>query len=134
MPQLIPLLAAPSQTLTVNLAGQPVGISLYTGYDSGVYLNSTSTPTAPVFDQAPPKIRLFADITLAGEAALTGKLCGIAQQLFATSGYVGFSGELIFVDTENLGLQDSTQPQWQGLGAQYQLVYLTAAEVAAGLA
>jgi hypothetical protein len=134
MPQTISLLAAPSQTLTVNLDGQQVGISLYTGYDSGVYLDKTSTPAAPVFVQAAPAVQLFADISLAGVPVLTGKLCGIAEPLFATSDYVGFEGELIFVDTENLGLQDSTQPQWAGLGSQYQLIYYTAADVAAGLA
>lgn len=152
MPQVVPLQPVPAQTLSITLNGQNVGISLYTLNDAGNILgqevSATADSTVITADNAditadatqttaiislPPDEQLYADVSLAGEPIIVGKLVGCLSPLILTSAYLGFEGELEFFDTMNLGLQDSTNPAYTGLGAQYQLVYFSPADIAAGL-
>jgi hypothetical protein len=147
--QTIPLQAVPSQTLSLTLNGQAVGISLYTMNDAGGILGGsgftadTTEITADTTDvtadetsgffplSLQPNQQLYIDVTLDGDAIITAKLCTVLQPLLLTSPYIGFEGELEFFDTLNTGLQDSTNPVYTGLGTQYQLVYFSPADLAA---
>ena len=99
--QVIPVQSVPSQTLTVVLGNQTCSINVYQRL-YGLYLDLTSN-----------------DVLILG-----GQIC---QNLnfIVRSLYLGFSGDLAFYDT-----QGARDPDYTGLGSRYQLLYLTAAEVA----
>jgi len=136
--QIIPLQSVASQTLTVTLNGQIVSLSIYAfntpptlvqvvdGSGNAV-ADGNGFPVTALQGNADPS--LYVDITLNGALIVSGKLIAILQPLLTTAAYQGFSGELVFVDTENLGIQNSTQPLYAGLGSQYQLVYLAPSDL-----
>jgi hypothetical protein len=96
----IPLTDAYSQTLTVQLAGQGCKISLYqksTGMFCDLYVN---------------------DVLIIG-----GVICENINRI-VRSLYLGFTGDLIFVDT-----QGSSDPSSPGLGTRYLLYYLEASDL-----
>lgn len=127
MPQLIPLQAVPAQTLQVVLNAQTVSLSLYT-------LNS---PGNVIGEQSPleltPEQVLYMDASLAGSAIITCRRCLSLSPLLLESAYMGMTGELVFFDTVNQTLASVTNPTYPGLGTQYELVYFTPADMAAGL-
>jgi hypothetical protein len=99
--QQIALQAVPSQQLQIVLAGQNCQIA--------VYQRSTG---------------LYVDLNVNGTDISIGVLALDLNPLVPTA-YLGFAGNLLFVDT-----QGSTDPTYSGLGARYQLLYLTAADYA----
>jgi hypothetical protein len=102
MSQLIPLAAVPSQQFGINLDGQNCVISVYQK-TTGLYL----------------------DVLFNGAPLSTTVRCLQDAQLLADRQYLGFVGDLVFVDT-----QGDTDPQYEGLGVRYFLVYLEAADLA----
>lgn len=98
---LIPTQPLPSQTLTVTLGGQSCAIA--------IYQKSTG---------------LFLDLTVANTVRMTCVLCH-NRSLLVRQAYLGFVGDLSFIDT-----QGATDPVYTGLGARYQLAYLTPADIA----
>jgi hypothetical protein len=115
MTQLVPLVALPSQTLTTNLAGQVCQINVYQKFYG-----------------------LFLDLYLGTTLIIGGVICQNCNRI-VRSAYLGFSGDLMFYDTQgtyytpppNLAVGYGGQdPDYTGLGSQFQLVYLTAAELA----
>ena len=98
----IPLQAVPSQQLQVVLAGQNVQIAIYQKQAQG----------------------LFVDINVNGLDIVTAVIAEDCNPL-NPRGYEPFVGNLLFTDT-----QGSSDPDYTGLGARFQLVYLTAAEYA----
>lgn len=98
----IPTTAVPAQTFGVSLGGQDCRLT--------VYQKSTG---------------LFLDLTVSGAVIMTGVICRDRTRLVRQP-YLGFIGDLAFFDT--LG---KTDPVSTGLGAQYQLIYLEAADVSA---
>lgn len=98
--QIVPLSAVPSQTVTVILNSQECIIH--------VYQRSTG---------------LYLDLTVAGTLVLVGVICQNGNLLVINS-YLGFVGDLAFIDT--LGASD---PVYSGLGAQYLLAYLLPSEI-----
>lgn len=108
MSQIVPLSAIPAQTLSIVLNGQNCQISVYT----------LSTG-------------LFLDLSVGGVQILTAMICRNAAQLLLDRTYLGFVGDLVFVDTQaNPTLFDGADPVYTGLGAQFQLIYITGAELA----
>ena len=97
----IPTTATPSQNIQTNVGGQSVVINLYQK-DKG----------------------LFADIVSNNVTIVSSVICLDAVPLIAAD-YMGFDGNLMFVDT-----QGSSNPDYTGLGDRFQLVYLTADEYA----
>ena len=91
----IPLVATPSQTLSVLLGGQNCNIRLYEK-STGVFfdLDVDSTPVA------------------------SGVICRDRLMLVRRA-YLGFVGDLVFCDTQGTDDPDST-----GFGARFQLVYI----------
>lgn len=107
MSQLVPLSAVPAQTLSAVLAGQNCQLS--------VYQKSTG---------------LYLDLAVGGTPILNTMICRNAARLLLDRTYLGFVGDLLFVDTQAATLLDGADPTYAGLGAQFQLIYLTGAEIA----
>jgi hypothetical protein len=67
---------------------------------------------------------IYVDLNVNGADISIGVIAHDVVPLVPTA-YLGFSGQLVFTDT-----QGTSDPTYDGLGGRYQLVYLTAAEVA----
>jgi hypothetical protein len=98
--QIIPLQAVPSQTFSVGLSNQQCKVN--------VYQKQTG---------------LFFDLYVSGLAVITGVLC-LNLNLLVRNTYLGFVGDLAFIDT-----QGTNDPDYTGLGTRYQLVYLAIGDV-----
>lgn len=98
----IPLSAVPSQTLSVTLAGQATTIDV----------NQLSTG-------------LFVDMSVAGVSIVSGQIALNLVRMIRTA-YLGFVGDLVFVDTVA-----ASDPDHTGLGGRYQLVYGSEADFGA---
>lgn len=98
--QIIPIIDAPAQTLQITLAGQQCQIDLT--------VKSTG---------------LFANLYLGGVLMLGGVAC-VNRARLVRSLYLGFAGDLVFVDTQ--GSADPTSP---GLGSRWLLYYLEVADL-----
>ena len=102
--QTVPLNATPSQQITVTLNNQPCQI---------VVRQTTRG--------------LFMDLSVNNVLLLGGLICQNLN-LLVRSVYIGFIGDMCFVDT-----QGANDPDYTGLGSRYQLVYLLPSEIPAGL-
>ena len=99
--QEIPLQAVPSQSTKVVLGGQNCQILVY---------------------QKPQGV--FVDINADGVDISVGTIARDAVPLVCRD-YVGFSGNILFIDT-----QGKDDPNYEGFGTRFSLVYLTAEEYA----
>lgn len=97
--QQIPIQPVPSQSLKAVLGGQNCKIAIYQKTQG-----------------------VFVDIVANGVEIAAGMLAHDAVPLVCR-GYAGFSGNLMFIDT-----QGASDPDYTGMGSRYSLVYLTAAE------
>lgn len=99
---IVPLQPVPNQALTIILDGQYCQINVY------------QEPAALFVD-------LYKDNALVVAGAIAENLNRIIRSV-----YLGFSGDLAFIDNEG-----NTDPYYTGLGSRYSLAYITAAEIAA---
>lgn len=102
MALIVPLQAVPNQTLTVLLGNQNCRINVYQRF-----------------------FGLFLDLANGSTAITLGVLCERNNPLVRYS-YLGFVGDLMFIDT-----QGTSDPDYTGLGSRFQLVYLAPADIAA---
>lgn len=101
---IIPLQAIPNQAVGVTLGGQVSQIN--------VYQKSTG---------------LFIDLYVNNVLIIGGVICQNLNRI-VRSLYLGFSGDIFFIDN-----QGDTDPVYTGLGTRYSLAYVTASELPAGL-
>lgn len=104
--QVIPLIAVPSQAVKTVLDNRIVELDIYQ-LRYGLFMN------------------VIVNGTLEIGAVLCENLNRIVRDAYLNE-EVGFAGDFVFQDT-----QGSTDPIFTGLGARYQLLYLTADELAA---
>ena len=97
--QVIPVQAVPAQTFATVLLGQQVEVTL----------QQKTTG-------------LFADVALSGQMVLRGRLCRNGTPILR-HGVGGFVGDLVFLD-----MTGSDDPQTEGLGSRFRLVYVGPAE------
>lgn len=97
---LVPLQPIPDQLVTVTLNNQVCSIN--------VYQLSTG---------------MFLDLYVANVLLVGGVICQNINRIVRND-YIGFIGDLIFVDTAG-----STDPVYTGLGSRYQLAYLDTADL-----
>lgn len=99
--RIIPLTAIPAQEITVDLGGQVCQIRVYQKF-----------------------FGLFVDLYVQNSLIIGGV---IAQNLnrIVRSAYLGFVGDLCFIDNEG-----TADPDYTGLGGRFSLAYLEATEVA----
>lgn len=105
MPQIVPTQPIQNQTLFAQLGGQACEIALQQ-----------------------MAFGLFMTVSVGNEVIIAGVIC-LNATLIVRSAYLGFSGDLEFVDTQSL--TDPQDPVYTGLGSRFQLLYLSASEVAA---
>jgi hypothetical protein len=96
----IPITAVPSQTITVQLAGQPCRIAIYQK-TTGLYL----------------------DLFLNDVVVVTGVLC-LDAVFLVRDPYFNFIGDLSFFD-----MQGGEDPLYTGLGSRWFLAYLAPGEL-----
>lgn len=100
--QTIPLSALPQQIVSVQLNNQVCQIKVYQ-LATGMFLD------------------LYVDNTL----VIGGVICQ-ANNPIVRQAYLGFNGDLVFVDTAG-----NSDPDYSGLGSRWLLAYLDAGEVTA---
>lgn len=104
MANIVPLEAVPSQSIKTTLASQVVEIDLYQR-----------------------RYGLFIDVYVNGVLEVGAVICQNLNRIIR-SDYLnqsaGFSGDLVFQDT-----QGSSDPDYTGLGARYQLIYLSQSDL-----
>lgn len=96
----IPIRPVPSQTLMVILADQLTQIDIYQ-----------------------KAYGLHLDLRVNNVLLLAGAVCQ-DRNLIVRSNYIGFIGDLCFVDT-----QGTADPTYEGLGIRYGLAYVEASEL-----
>lgn len=109
MTQIIPLQAVPNQTFTAPLAGQTVDINLYQRTDG-----------------------LFIDIFLNGSPIVLNVICQNDNRIIRNL-YFGFPGDFFFHDSQVPIGGVATDPVYTGLDGRYQLIYIEASELPAGV-
>jgi hypothetical protein len=106
MAQLIPLIATASQNLKTTLDQQTVNLSIYQ-----------------------LRYGLYIDVTINNVLEIGAVVCQNLNRIIRSTylnANVGFSGDFVFND-----LQGTTDPVYTGLGTRYQLIYLSASDLAA---
>jgi len=103
MPQVVPLQAIPNQTVQCQLGNQACTINVYQ-----------------------LAFGLFCDVYVSGTLICAGVIC-LNATLIVRYAYLGFSGDFVFLDTSLEG----ADPVYTALGDQFQMVYLSSAEIAA---
>jgi hypothetical protein len=93
----------PSQSLSASMGNQAVALNIYqTAYG------------------------LFMDVFVNGSLIIGGVLCLNLTRIVRDL-YLGFSGDLIFLDT-----QGTTDPVYTRLGSRYSLIYLSPSDLPSG--
>lgn len=103
MPQIVPTRPIASQTLQCQLGGQACTLNIYQ-LAYGLFVD----------------VYVGATLIIAGVIALN-------LNLIVRSEYLGFSGDFVFLDTTGNG----NDPVYTGLGTTYELIYLSADDIAA---
>lgn len=96
----IPISAVPSQVMSVQLGGQSCQIK--------VYQKSTG---------------VYCDLAVNNVPVVTAVLC-LDRNKLVRHKYLGFVGDLAFVDT-----QGKSDPDYTGFGTRYQLIYLESTDL-----
>jgi hypothetical protein len=117
----IPLSAVPSQTLSIVLDGQSCQIAAY--------------QKQPITDEYGVAAGLFFDLAVGGVPVINTARCLDRTPILQDRRYLGFVGEFMFLDTTATEGGPPTfngaPPYYTGLGAQFVLLYLEAADLAA---
>jgi hypothetical protein len=102
---IIPLIAVPSQKLSVPLANQTCQINVYQ-----------------------KAYGLFMDLYVNNSLIIGGVLCHNLNRI-VRSLYLGFIGDFVFYDTQVPVGEEGSDPVYTGLGARYQLIYLEVSDL-----
>jgi hypothetical protein len=116
-PQVVPLQPVASQILSIALNNQPCTIKVYFK-QIFVPVPSDIVIDPPVFSQIQP---CFLDLYVNDALVIGGVLC-LDRNLLVRDTYLGFIGDLAFVDTQ-IVTGEGSDPQISGLGTRYQLTY-----------
>lgn len=121
--QIVPLAAVPNQNFSAVLGGQAVQFALYllgAGAAAALYLDVISNG-API-------------LTAREVRAYGGLPNTVARFMLAGRHYLGFEGDLLFLDTQAGPTVPTLDPVPAGLGSRWQLMYFSQADLeAAGL-
>jgi hypothetical protein len=100
---IVPAQANPNQAFNITLGGQQLQLAIYqTDYG------------------------LFMDVSSAGSPVVNGVICENLNPIVREA-YSGFVGDFVWFDTSGAGVD----PIYSGIGSQFQLIYLEAADLAA---
>ena len=105
MPLIVPVLPIPNQLLTVQLSNQPTQLAIY-AKASGLYM----------------------DVYVNGAPIIGGVICLNACAI-VRSAYLGFVGDLAFIDNQPSALNGPGDPIYTGLGTRWPLYYFLPSEL-----
>jgi hypothetical protein len=105
--QVVPVQPIANQTLQAQLGGQATTLHIYQ-LDFG----------------------LFIDVYIGTSLVVCGVICENLNRIIRSL-YLGFSGDLIFVDT-TVNNEDGADPVYTGLGTQFLLLYLAPEDLPGG--
>jgi hypothetical protein len=116
----IPVSAVASQTLSIVLDGQSCQIAIY--------------QKQPIVDEYGVAAGLFFDLIVGGVAVVNTRRCLDRTPILQDAQYFGVVGEFMFLDTSATQGGPPTfngaPPYYTGLGTQFVLLYLEAADLA----
>ena len=113
-PFIVPVRPVPSQVVTTTLSNQDTQLNIYAKDIMWPVEQEIPTDPIPTFAPLQP---LFMDVLVNGVLIIGGVLC-LNQNLIVRNAYLGFVGDLSFVDT--IGQDD---PVYTGLGTRWLLTY-----------
>lgn len=122
--QIVPIADNPNETFQIVLAGQNCAISLDT-------LDGYAITDEVSFDGAKPYVAFTLDVS--GVSITRTQNCLNLKRLLLNRQYLGFVGDFMFVDTQPPPGTSGDDPQWEGLGTRWQLIYVEAADIEAAL-
>lgn len=106
MPSVVPTQPIPNQTLQCQLGGQACTLNVY--------------------QQA---YGMYVDVLVGNQAIVQGVIA-LNANLIVRDSYLGFSGDLEFLDTQPDPINGPSDPVYTGLGTRFQLIYLSPDEIA----
>lgn len=116
----IPLSAVPSQTLSIVLDGQSCQIAVY--------------QKQPIIDEYGVAAGLFFDLIVGNVPIINTARCLDRTRILLDRRYLGVAGDFMFLDTTATEGGPPTfngaPPYYAGLGSQFALLYLQAADIA----
>lgn len=126
----VPLQPVASQTVTITLGNQNCTINVYAKQlaalqflletDTGLLLATEKYAELDVTpDTFPVSSAVFVDLYVNG-TLIIGGVPAFNETLIVRDAYLGFTGDLVFYDT-----QGSTDPVYTGLGSRYVLAYIS---------
>lgn len=141
----IPLLSVPSQVISVMLGGQPCRLHIFQRTPGEVIRSESATylatdlsefivtedlqyiqATGKQFESSDKRYggpSMFMDVYVNDRPIITGVICQNANRIVRDA-YLGFIGDFVFLDM--LGTAD---PQFQGLGTRWRLIYIEAGDI-----
>lgn len=114
---MVPLQQVPNQSLNIVLNGQACALNVYA-------LNADDI----LFYSEDALINMYVDLYV-DSALIEGGMIGLPAVRMVRDSYLGFSGDLIWTDTQPDAVLGSMAPQYQGIGARWQLLYLFPTEL-----
>ena len=117
----VPTAAVPSQNFSVLLDGQACEVNVYQlgeGDAAGLYMDLSSDDSV-IFT-----CRVCRGY--GGQPDTTAPFMGIGRA------YLGFLGDFVWIDTQASATQPAEDPEFEGLGARWILLYFTQADLEAG--
>jgi hypothetical protein len=116
----VPISAVASQTISIVLDGQSCQIAIY--------------QKQPIVDAYGVAAGLFFDLIVGGVPIINTALCLDRTPLLQDKQYLGVNGEFMFLDTLATAggppTFNGSPPYYTGLGSQFVLLYLEAADLA----
>lgn len=119
MTQLVPLNAVESQTLQFVAATQNCQMSVYT--NDGLDMTDPTLETNSTY--------IAMDFAYNGIQVTNTQPCLNKTRILLNRQYLGFVGDFMFVDTQPPAGTDGADPEWEGLGTRWVLVYLEASDL-----
>lgn len=109
MVQVVPIQPVPNQSFQAQLGGQACLFNLYqTAYG------------------------LFIDVYVGRKLIVAGVICENLNRIVRDS-YLGFIGDLAFIDAQATAGAPGLDPVYTGLGSQFQLLYLDPTDIPDGV-
>lgn len=122
--QIVPLSANPNETLQIVLAGQNCSIELRS-------LDGYAITDEVTFDEAKRYVAFTLDVS--GVSITRSQNCLNLKRLLLNRQYLGFVGDFMFIDTQPPPGTSGEDPQYEGLGTRWLLMYIEESDLIAAV-
>lgn len=118
--QIVPLASNPNETLQIVLGGQNCSIE-FRSLDGYAVTDEVSLAVSERY--------VAFSLSVSGVSITRTQNCLNKKRLLINRQYLGFVGDFMFLDTQPLPGTTGQDPQFEGLGTRWQLVYLEQADL-----